>query len=95
MELGREDGFLGVAYMMLHVESCHRRLRSKPLPLMLMFRYVMPGISEGSARAAFDWMRAGILRLPCLFFTWFACSVLRMSDGMKERGGRFTLFGGQ
>jgi hypothetical protein len=54
----------------------------------------MPGISEGSARAAFDWMRAGILRSPCLFFTWFACSVLRMSDGMKERSGRFTLFGG-
>ena len=54
----------------------------------------MPGISEGSARAAFDWMRAGILRSPCLFFTWFACSVLRMSDGKKERGGRFTLFGG-
>jgi hypothetical protein len=29
-------------------------------------------------------MSAGILRSPCLFFTWFACSVLEVLESRKK-----------
>lgn len=64
--------------------SCHNRLRSKPLPLMFISRYFIPGILTGSARAELDWMSAGILRSPSRFLAAFVCSVLCFVSDKSE-----------
>jgi len=71
--------------MKLQADNCHSKLRSKPFPLMFISRYFIPGIWTGSDRALLDCTRAGILRSPWRFLTWFACSVLGVLVGGKIR----------
>jgi hypothetical protein len=86
----------------LHQDSCFTRNLSKAQPVILISWYCNPRICIGSARAALDWSKAGILRSISRFLACLTCSVLerislrRISPaGMVGFVGVDTLSGGR
>lgn len=83
-----------LTYKIFQKDNLHKRVRSKPFPLILILRYPNPGISIGCAKASLDFSNAGILRSPSRFLACLTCSDLVESElpGPEENLTSSTLF---
>lgn len=85
-----------LTYKIFQKDSLHKRVLSKPFPLILILQYSNPGICIGSAKASFDLTNAGILRSPSRFLACLTCSDLIESElpHLKENPASSTSFSG-